>query len=105
MHPLGLQKVRYIVLFILYLSLLPSPQCKLDVLWSSHGNQNHKFPSQCVEECRTSHVQHAMCETFPLFVRPQRSMSLSLTMAGRLDGSSTDPAHGSEIYRSFVSHS
>ena len=39
-HPLSLQKVRNIALLVLHLSLLPSSQCKLDVVRSSHGDQH-----------------------------------------------------------------
>ena len=87
---------------VLRISFLSSPQSKLDVLWSSHGDQHQNFPAQCVEECRTSHVQHVVCETFPLSDRPLCSMSLRILGAGRFDGSSIDPAHGSVKYRSFV---
>ena len=69
------------------------------------GTNIKKFPARCVEESRTSHVQHVVCETFPLSDRPQCSMSLRIPGAGRFDGSSIDPAHGSEKYRSFVYHS
>ena len=38
-----------LLFFVLHLSFLPSPQCLLDVLWSSRGDQRQILPSQCVE--------------------------------------------------------
>ena len=66
------------LLFLFFVS-----HCSRRRTTSGMGIVAQKIPAQWVEECCCSHVPHVVCETSPLFDRPQRSESWSLPGAGR----------------------